>query len=538
MKILQICDVNTWAISHLADITVRHNPQFHFRQQYWHPKEVEKDLLNPVKKQELLDAIAWADIVDLQYWNTARQLLELVPELSVKKLVLTHHNQKDLLSFDWKDIDHHVVHTQYAANILLGEGYTNVTVIPYGFDLSFFKYRDTEPSIPAVGYCGRVVPWKGLKEIACACYELGYPLVAMGKIDKPSYWEEIPEEHRANIDFSYMNAPDEERADFYNDITIYVGNSGPNHEEGTMPLQEAMACGVPVVTTPSGVAADILEDTQNGLIVDYGDYDGLKSAIKQLMEDKELRDQLRSNAWQTIKLHTEERMAWEFAKVFHQTFRPESPLVSIIIPSYNNRDEVLQILNGYKTSSYPHFEFVICDDGSTDETINAVDLWRRENEDAIVKIVSVPQGKAEKVYGLAQARNRGVVEALGEYLLFCDARLLPFDDAISEFMVEMAKKHKEKVWMFGEKGSGKKAFVENFSFIRRDYFIRAGMMNERIDRYGGMSQELRARFQWIGFEPIYIQKAQAKQLKSSKQTTERRQDIIKSKLQLWKMGLK
>lgn len=541
MKILQIADVPSWAIGHLTQLVAKHNPQLHFKQQYWHPKEVERLLMDSRKKDELLNAIAWADIVDLQYWRTASQLLEFVPELHTKKLILTHHNQKDLLAYDWKVINHHVVHTAHAEAVLRSAGYENITIVPYGFDLSFFRYRENDPEVPTVGYCGRVVPWKGLKEIAQACYELGYPILAMGKVDKPSYWESIPKEHRDNIDFSYMNAPDDMRADFYNDITIYVGNSGPNHEEGTMPLQEAMACGVPVVSTPSGVAMDMLDDGRNGLVVNFGDYEGLKNSIRVLMENKDLRDAIRAAAWQTIKLNTEERMAWEFAKVFHQVYRPEHPLISVVVPTYNSKDTILQILGSMEQSSWPHTEVVICDDGSTDGTVEMVAVWREKHPDVIVKMVSVPApASSQKRYGLAEARNRGVIEAMGEYIMFCDSRLCPDPDAITRFYErhKLVAPKNEKKWLFGDKGSLKRSFVENFSFIRRDFFIRAGMMNERIDHYGGMSQELRARFQWQGFEPIFVEEAKAVQLKKSGLTDARRQDIITSKLQLWKMGLK
>lgn len=530
MKILQIADIPTWAIGHLTEISRNHNPHFEFRTIYVHPKEVNAEAVDRVWEH-----LEWADIVDLQYWNTARQLLEFIPELHTKKLVLTHHNQKDLLAADWSMINHHVVHTNYAANILLAEGYEHVSIIPYGFDLSFFKYRSEEPKELVVGYCGRVVPWKGLKEIAAACFELGYPLLAMGKIDKPSYWDEIPEEHRANIDFSYMNVPDSDRAEFYNDITIYVGNSGPNHEEGTMPLQEAMASGVPVVTTPAGVAADILENGQNALLVDFNDYQGLKNAISNLMEDQNLRNVLRARAWQTIKLHTQERMAWEFAKVFYQVMHPDSPLVSVIIPTTPLQIKTtMEILDSLRDCTYPNFEVVLGFDQTHDMAENLPEQINR-GYNFPIKLVCT-----EKIggYNLAKSRNLAVIEAMGEYLLFCDSRLMPDKNAISYFMLEMGRRHKEKVWLFGEKGSGKKSFVENFSFIRRDQFIRAGMMNERIDHYGGMSQELRTRFQAQNFKLVYVDSALAKPIRSSGMASERRQDIIKSKLQLWKMGMK
>jgi len=531
MKILQIVDVPFWAIGKLSTIIRKHNPHLNFRVLYVHPKEVTAE-----KIKEVRDNLAWADIVDLQYWNTARQLLEQIPELREKKLMLTHHNQKDLLAFDWKDINLHIVHTRRAEEILRADGgYENVMQIPYGFDLSFFTYlEDYKPETKYIGYCGRVVPWKGLKEIARAAYELGYKILAMGKIDKPNYWAEISEEHRNNINFEYMDVDDDQRLEFYHQLAIYVGNSGPNHEEGTMPLQEAMASGIPVLTTPAGVADDIIEDGINGVITPFDNYEALKANIKHLMENFELRQELRKNAWQTIKLHTEERMAWEFERAYHKLFSDE-PLVSVIIPTTLDRvNETDQILKALQQSDYKHIEVIVALDQT--KVVNKSTLEGQGEFNFPIKFVCTDTIGG---YNLAKGRNLAAVEAQGEYLMFCDSRLEPFADAITSFIVEMRKADKkDRWWLFGEKGGKKQNFVENFSFVRRDFFIRAGMMNERINNYGGMSQELRARFQWQGFLLKYVPQACAKQLTGSKLTGKRRQDIIKSKLLLWKMGMK
>jgi hypothetical protein len=80
-------------------------------------------------------------------------------------------------------------------------------------------------------------------------------------------------------------------------------------------------------------------------------------------------------------------------------------------------------------------------------------------------------------------------------------------------------------------------FVENFSAIRRDHIIRAGMFNERINEYGGMSQELRARLSTQGFELIYLPEATAKQMLSSRMSLARRLNILHMKDLMYKLNL-
>ena len=63
------------------------------------------------------------------------------------------------------------------------------------------------------------------------------------------------------------------------------------------------------------------------------------------------------------------------------------------------------------------------------------------------------------------------------------------------------------------------------------------MFNERIVEYGGMSQELRARYSKQGFTFGYISDANAEQLHKTSLTPERRASIIRMKNLLYKLNL-
>jgi len=109
------------------------------------------------------------------------------------------------------------------------------------------------------------------------------------------------------------------------------------------------------------------------------------------------------------------------AAVFHLAGRwserwskAEAPLVSIVIPCYNQAHFLRDAIESVRRQTYPNVEIVVVDDGSTDDTSAvAAELGarciRQENR------------------GLAAARNRGLAESSGEYLVFLDAddRLLP-----------------------------------------------------------------------------------------------------------------
>ncbi len=534
-KILQIVDVPTWAIEKLSKPIREYNNHFNWNVLYIHPKDLEN---GKVDLNKIKDEIIKADIVDIQYWRLASQLLELIPELKAKKIVLTHHNEKNLLSYDWSDIDVHIAKTKYSYDVL-EEKYPNATIeyIPNTFDFNEFKYVENyDYDKKIVGYVGRIVPWKGFKEIAMACKELGYELMIMGKQDKADYWQEVQNELGEEyllkgIDWSFFNCPDEERASFYENISVYVGNSGDKHEVGPLGVIEAMASGIPVVSSPAGIMADIGKHRENAMIFPYGNYEEMKNFIREVIENKELRKSLREKGWQTIKSYNHEQMAEAYNKIYFKLLS-EKDVVSVVVPFTIERERnVIEILKALNNQTYKDIEFIgILDEESAsleslDEEVKALNLnfpYRF--------FITDKYG-----YNLALSRNIGVIMSNGNYIMLNDSRMLPAPDAIEKF-VEVLEKSKSKTWVFGDKGTEKKTFVENFSMINRGNLIKTGMFNERVCEYGGMSQELRERFASNGFEFVYVPEAKATQLSKSG-LSYRRDSIIRMKNLLNKLGL-
>jgi len=523
-KILQIVDTYGWAIDKLSRKVVEYNPRYSWQRMEVHPKGLERGEidLEPIRK-----AIEWADIIDFQYWRTASQLAEMIPELKNKKVMLTHHNEKNLLSENWDYVDLHIAETFKSFNILK-EKYSEskIVTVHNSYNPNRFVFNDEYPpknDKPVIGYVGRIVPWKGLKELLKACYELDYTVMIMGKMDSPTYYAEIPDEHKEIIDWSFFDCGDDDVADFYKNIDIYVGNSGSGRETGPLGLIEAMGSGVPCITTLSGIANDIAEDQENCLVVDFDDEDGLRAQLQNLAESVSLKNTLRNNAWETIKSHNHYARSYAIGNAISDLIYPED-LVSVILPAtYGRYKEVLSILERLKEQTYKDFEVIlIWDELSQSENIN--------KDDYPFALEILYTGK--EGYNLAMARNMGTVEARGKFLMFCDSRLNPANDAIETFVKESGFPEKEKIkyWLFGNKNkSNKESFVENFSFINRDQFIKAGMMSERIDEYGGISQELRERFNAQGFSLKFVQNAHAEEISSAKRNPERRNSIIRMK---------
>jgi glycosyltransferase involved in cell wall biosynthesis len=91
----------------------------------------------------------------------------------------------------------------------------------------------------------------------------------------------------------------------------------PSLVEG-MPLTllEAMATGMPVVTTNTCGMADVVEDEANGLLVPTADAERLAQGIERLCQSTELRKRLGLAGQETMRRYTWERIAEKLEKVF------------------------------------------------------------------------------------------------------------------------------------------------------------------------------------------------------------------------------
>ena len=198
----------------------------------------------------------------------------------------------------------------------------------------------------------------------------------------------------------------------------------------------------------------------------------------------------------------------------------------MIIPTYDRPDVLLQALAKASVQDYPAYEIVVSDSGkkSVEPLVKefASQCW------VPIKYIRF-EGKN---YTLAEARNRAVIEAQGDLLVFNDERIGMEKHAISHFVA----RHDKKMWQWGIKDDFKKGFVENFSMVAREDLIKHGMFLERMDVYGGMSEEVRTRFKTLnGFELSINQHARATSLARASSKRGRRKKIQAAKFLLFKL---
>ena len=183
-------------------------------------------------------------------------------------------------------------------------------------------------------------------------------------------------------------------------------------------------------------------------------------------------------------------------------------MISVIIPLYNKEKSVRATLESVCAQSYTDWECIVVDDGSTDNSLNVVkefvgQIDNRWIDDRLTLIF-------KKNGGVCSARNRGILEAKGEYVALLDGDDIWDKEYLAEQVKMIQDFPKAAMWgiNFAEMREGKivrrvptglpdgyRGYVEHYFempkrvsdlfcsssvVIRKDVFDKVGMFDERI----------------------------------------------------------
>ena len=113
-----------------------------------------------------------------------------------------------------------------------------------------------------------------------------------------------------------------------------------------------------------------------------------------------------------------------------------NPFVSVVTPAYNTEKYISECIDSIQNQSYTHFEHIIVNDGSTDNTARIVQSY----QDSRIKLISHDQNM-----GLAHARNTGIENANGEYIAWLDADDVAESDRLQEQVMHLTDNKKVSV---------------------------------------------------------------------------------------------
>ena len=235
--------------------------------------------------EQLLKGFDIAHVAETYYHYTI-QAINAKNKGYVKKIISTTwevipFNNEGIWGRKWlkrqayAGVDHFLAVTELAKKTLLEEGVDEkkISVIPMGVDLKRFKPGKFNEKVTNILFVGRSVQEKGIEELTEAFRKLKekYPnlkltLVGDGRVP----YQQIQKE--------YQKA----------DIFCLPSQTTPHwQEQYGMALVEAMACGLPIVTTKTGAIGEVCGDA--ALYAKPADTNDLQSKLERLIESESLR---------------------------------------------------------------------------------------------------------------------------------------------------------------------------------------------------------------------------------------------------------
>jgi glycosyltransferase involved in cell wall biosynthesis len=175
--------------------------------------------------------------------------------------------------------DHIFVASSFTKKSLLEVGVQKekISVIPYGAPIEYFQPQTKTDKIFRALFVGRITPGKGVQYLLKAWQELQLyesELLLVGINQFPKNWLSQYQDvfrHIPSIPHALLNQ-------YYSAASVFVF---PSLLEGFgLVLLEAMACGIPVITTSNTAGPDILTDGVEGFIIPIRDVEALKEKLE------------------------------------------------------------------------------------------------------------------------------------------------------------------------------------------------------------------------------------------------------------------
>ena len=111
---------------------------------------------------------------------------------------------------------------------------------------------------------------------------------------------------------------------------------------------------------------------------------------------------------------------------------PSEPLVSVIVPAFNEGAMIRAVLESLLALDYPNFEVLVIDDGSSDETFVRALPFQRRRPQIECRVLAKPNG------GKFDALNHGIAHARGEIVVCIDGDSILHRDALKHCVAHFA----------------------------------------------------------------------------------------------------
>jgi glycosyltransferase involved in cell wall biosynthesis len=224
-------------------------------------------------------------------------------EESKHQISIKHRFRKWLYSllierYNLRHTRHLIAIGRYVADYFAGllKPTTQIYFVPNAIDESFFNLPDISTG-QTILFAGRVIQRKRPLELVQAFAKIAHQApsaqlrIAGEYRSEAAYGDEVHRfiQQAGLSDRVHLLGPLPEEA-VLNEFAACDLLALPSAQETTpMVIAQAMAAGKPIVATPVGGVAEMVNHGQTGLLVKVGDVDGLAEALSQLLNDPALR---------------------------------------------------------------------------------------------------------------------------------------------------------------------------------------------------------------------------------------------------------
>lgn len=155
-------------------------------------------------------------------------------------------------------------------------------------------------------------------------------------------------------------------------------------------------------------------------------------------------------------------------------------LISIVIPAYNQAENLRHALQSILTQTYKVYEVIVVNDGSMDHTAEVIRQMEDTFKERGVRFVSISQTNQ----GAQHARNRGFREANGEFVIFWDADVVAHPHLLEKMYFALETnpeasyayssfiwgKKKFKLWEFDAEKLQQQPYIHSTTLVRTRHF--------------------------------------------------------------------
>lgn len=246
---------------------------------------------------------------DVPFWDTRWQLLD--------RLILCR-----LSPYIWKKA-HSVYANSFGLKALVHKVWPNGTVgvLYNGVDTELFKPSQeyTTRKCPIILSVGRLIPRKGFHDLIKALYGLAshdFELWIVGDGPEHDRLIALASDYGISERVKFLGIKSYDQvASLYKQADIFCL---PTRNEGmSNTILEAMACGLPIVTTEVSGNSELVKD--NGFLVRSADIEALRKRLSQLLVDSELRKSMGKLSRERVEILSWENVAEQFYQVFINT---------------------------------------------------------------------------------------------------------------------------------------------------------------------------------------------------------------------------